>query len=624
MDENKEPKYNNDALLSQVRDEHTRWLNSVIAIRNDFIEEDLIFFDQRKEKESIWDTTFFNVVWAYMARTYTEKPISIFEPKEFNQMQKYFVDNLNAVKDTDLESEDFENMRFQMKFDTYRYGAGIVALTWWDWVAKRPIFEVVKPQCVIPDPDWDYVNKIYNFIGFETQKRKDQLPDYYDKSALQFTKKITANDASLKSANNVLDISNDNNNPVYDVYYHFTTYKNEKYLVVTGNNDSVIIYMEKLEPVTKEEKKENNLIPFPVLINNWRPDRSTIFGQRLATVCKNIQMAIVLIQNLRYKKDKAELYPMYLYNTRLIKRPADLDMGFNKFIPTNPDDGENITNAIAPFPKDVRSDNSGTITEMLQTNLSRSTSGIGWPVAQWTTPESRQTLWVQEMVQNSTDVSVALDDKIQSWFDRDFLRLWLRSYLENFKAGDKKIAKMKTGMGFVSQQLSRDQFLWYVEVSVKVISSSEKEKDQLKDRTALNNTFAILQGIERPKIAQDLHAREVLESNGIEPQKANIFVPQSPQEIIAYQENILLNQGISLPINETDDHLTHLIINDWCLDTVAKALHMQAHLDAYTRIQATQPQIDEGMVQADETAKNIQSSMTGANMAQQNSQLTNA
>jgi hypothetical protein len=350
--------------------------------------------------------------------------------------------------------------------------------------------------------------------------------------------------------------------------------------------------MEKLQAVTKEEKKENNLIPFPVLINNWRPDRSTIFGQRLATVCKNIQMAIVLIQNLRYKKDKAELYPMYLYNTRLIKRPADLDMGFNKFIPTNPDDGENISNAIAPFPKDVRSDNSDTITNMLQTNLSRSTSGVGGNMSQGTTPATRETLGVQNMVQNSTDVSLVLDDKIQSWFDRDFLRLWLRSYLENFASGDKKIAKIKTGMGFVSQQLSREQFLGYIEVSITVIPTSEKEKKEMKDRTALANTFAILQGIERPKIAQDLHAREVLESNGIDPMKANLYVPQTPQEIIAAQENILLNSGVDLPINETDDHLTHLIIHEGCLDTVAKMLHRQAHLDAYTRIQAATPELD--------------------------------
>ena len=261
---------------------------------------------------------------------------------------------------------------------------------------------------------------------------------------------------------------------------------------------------------------------------------------------------------------------------------------------------------------------------MLQTNISRSTNGIGGNVAQGTSPESRQTLGVQNMVQNSTDVGIALDDKIQSWFDRDFLRLWLRSYLENFASGDKKIAKIKTGMGFVSQQLSREQFLGYIEVSITVTPVSEKEKKELKNRTALANTFAILQGIERPKIAQDLHAREVLESNGIDPMKANLYVPQTPQEIIAAQENILLNSTIDLPINETDDHLTHLIIHEGCLDTVAKMLHRQAHLDAYTRIQAASPQMDPGMVQADQSAKNIQSSMTGANMAQQNAQVTQA
>lgn len=144
-------------------------------------------------------------------------------------------------------------------------------------------------------------------------------------------------------------------------------------------------------------------------------------------------------------------------------------------------------------------------------------------------------------------------------------------------------------MGFVNQELTRDQFLSYVEVSITVIPTSEKEKDQLKERTALTNTFAVLQGIERPKIAQDLHAREVLEANGIDMQKANIFVPHSPQEIIADQENIILNQGISLPINETDDHLTHLIIHEGTLETVSAMLHKQAHLDAYTRIQDAQP-----------------------------------
>lgn len=612
-------KYTNPELLSQVRDEKTRWYNSVVQIRQDFIDEDKIFFDQRQDKESIGDSTFFNVVWAYMARTYTEKPITSFEAKQYNQMQKVFVDKLNAVKDADLDSEEYEAARFQMKFDTYRYGAGILSMTWWDGVAKKPILEVVRPQSVIPDPDWDYTNKEYNFIGFETQKRKTQLPDDYDLEVLAQPANLDMNRVSEKQANNVLDLGNDKNNPIYDVYYHFTKFNGKKYLTVTTNNVSDFLYIEELAPVTKEEKKENELVPFPILINNWKPDRSSIFGQRLATVCKNAQMAIVLIQNLRYKKDKAELYPMYLYNTRLIKRPADLDMWFNKFIATNPDDGESISNAIAPFPKDVRSDNSANIEAMIQQNLTRSTWGVNSNITNGATPETRETLWVQKMVQDSTNVNIALDDKIQAMFDKQFLKLWLRSYIENFKSGDKKIAKMNTGMGFISIELTRDQFLAYTDVSVNVITNSEKEKNELKNRTALSNTFAILQGIERPKIAQDLHAREVLEANWIDMHKANIFVPHSPQEIIADTENMLLNQNMNIPINETDDHLTHLVIHQGTLDTLAKALHNQAHLDAYTRIQEVMPQ--EWMVEADAGAKNIQSSMAGANMAQQNASI---
>lgn len=624
-------KYENPDLLAQVREQRQRWLDAVSSIRQDFIDEDKIFFDQRDDKESIGDSTFFNVVWAYMARTYTERPVSLFEAKQFNQMQKAFVDKLNAVKDTDLESEDFENARFQMKFDTYRYGAGILAMTGWDWNTKKPILEVVKPSCVVPDPDGDYVSKVYDYIGFETQKRKSQLPEEYDIDALSFQANLDANKVSEKSAANMLSIGNDQNNPIYDVYYHFCNYAEEnedgtkwdtkKYLVVTGNNDSVIVYLEELPVVTAEETKDNTLVPFPVLVNNWRPDRNSIFGQRLATVCKNIQIAITLIQNLRYKKDKAELYPMYLYNTRLIKRPADLDMWFNKFIATNPDENENINNAIAPFPKDVRSDNSASIEAMLNQNLTRSTGGINSNITQGTTPETRETATVQKMVQANTDVNVALDDKIQSWFDKDFLKLWLRSYLENFKDGDKKIARIKTGMGFIQQELTKDQFLSYVEVSITVITKSEKDQKEAKESVALTNSFAILQGIERPKIAQDLHAREVLQVNGIDLQKANLFVPLSPQEMIADQENMLLNQGINIPINDTDDHLTHLILHDGTLETVAAAIHKQAHIDAYTRIQDAQPMMDPGMVQASESANNIQSSMAWANASAQAAQV---
>jgi len=43
-----------------------------------------------------------------------------------------------------------------------------------------------------------------------------------------------------------------------------------------------------------------------------------------------------IIANLRLKKIKAELYPMYIRNTRMISNKGDLDFGFNKVIDANP------------------------------------------------------------------------------------------------------------------------------------------------------------------------------------------------------------------------------------------------------------------------------------------------
>lgn len=116
-------------LLSQTKQEHARGRQSVKKIRDDFIEEDRIFIDQEMNKESIGDTTFFDVVWAFVARTYIEKPKATFKSKKFSLLQQQFIDNLNAVKDTDLESQEMEELFFQVNYDKYRYGGGFAALT---------------------------------------------------------------------------------------------------------------------------------------------------------------------------------------------------------------------------------------------------------------------------------------------------------------------------------------------------------------------------------------------------------------------------------------------------------------------------------------------------------------
>ena len=116
------------------------------------------------------------------------------------------------------------------------------------------------------------------------------------------------------------------------------------------------------------------LIPFPFAYTWWKPRTNNPFGDRIATYVTDVQRVKAEIANLRLDKSKAELYPMYLYNTRLIKNKEDLNFGFNKLIATNPLEGESLSNAVTPIQHDYRADNSYLIDESLDRQTEASTS----------------------------------------------------------------------------------------------------------------------------------------------------------------------------------------------------------------------------------------------------------
>jgi hypothetical protein len=49
--------------------------------------------------------------------------------------------------------------------------------TGWDAYNHRPTYEVVDPMLIVPDPDGDYIQDKYKFIGFESVKFEDEFPD---------------------------------------------------------------------------------------------------------------------------------------------------------------------------------------------------------------------------------------------------------------------------------------------------------------------------------------------------------------------------------------------------------------------------------------------------------------
>ena len=168
------------------------------------------------------------------------------------------------------------------------------------------------------------------------------------------------------------------NNPNFKIYTHFGIFKGDKgsvkAMIVMGNEQKTIISVSMLEPATKAEKKDPMLIEFPFSYTWWKPRTNNPFGDRISTYISDVQRIKAEIANLRLDKSKAELYPMYLYNTRLIKNKEDLNFGFNKLIATNPLEGESLNNAVTPIQHDYRADNSYLIDDSLDRQIEASTS----------------------------------------------------------------------------------------------------------------------------------------------------------------------------------------------------------------------------------------------------------
>jgi hypothetical protein len=90
-------------------------------------------------------------------------------------------------------------------------------------------------------------------------------------------------------------------------------------------NDRRLLLSVKLLPAScKEEVKNPELIPFPFSFHYWKPEPNNPYGNRPANYVRDIQKYKALIANLRIKKAKAELYPMYFYNQKYIKNRSDL------------------------------------------------------------------------------------------------------------------------------------------------------------------------------------------------------------------------------------------------------------------------------------------------------------
>ena len=578
-------------IISQVSSEYERWYRFVTRKREIFETDMKLFNNQKKNKDKIGDTTLFNVHSALMARSYVDRPQSKFVSTKIGR--DYVVKNLNATLEEDFNEQDIEILKYQRDWDKFFYWVGIVAKVWWCGYTKQPKFEIVDPRNWIPDPDGDYVNGNYSYTWFEKQLfRTDLESAWYSDKIIEELNPSTWNqrwsdrsrqDDQINSDLNTSYKQQNSDNPNYKIYTWFHTFIWPKGTirakVVMGNNQKTIIDIEELVSIKEEEKKDWSLIPFPFAFTYWKPRTNNPFGDRIATFISDVQRVKAEMANLRLDKSKAELYPMYMYNTRLIKNKEDLNFGFNKLIATNPLEWESLNNAVAPIQRDFRADNSFVIDDSLDRQVESSTSI--WRIAQWSTTDRRETATTNNLVQDNTDINLALAAKVEAWGEKQLINLWLRGYLEKFADGDKKVVNFNTWFGIIPRELKKKDFLSEKLVRIQVITVAELDKRRDKERLAYTNTLPLLQTLERPKAAQNYSYRRYLTSSWIPEAQVEIEIPLTPQEIVAIENVEALTYWEFVEVKEDYDPLTHLIAIKAAPQELNTMVYRQSLLDLY-------------------------------------------
>lgn len=580
-------------ILAQVSQEVKISTDYISSRRQQFRDRLALYNNQRKQKDKIGILTLYTTVNTLLAVSYTDEMTVEFTARKFANSQ--FAQNANSVAEFDHEEMNLAEVNYYTQWDKYFYGVGLRDISTFNTTTNTPIVKTLSPLCWLPDPatgsnfKQGYTGRFY---GFEVERSKEEMEEengFFNVESISISKPNSEQQSTKNAENeahgvNPSDDSSIKNNTIYQIDW-FTHLKNEnggvsKYLLTVSADCKELFRIEKIEPVTLEEKKDESLVPWPLVVNYYSPQRNNPFGVSVGDLVEDKQRAKSVLANLRIGKEKAALYPMYLYNTRAIRNRRDLDFGFNKAIGANLKENERLSDVLMPIAKDGNTNSTFAQEQSLdaENNLATGADSMRAGVM---SSQSNTATEVQQVTMNA-QTRFLLGYRINIWGEKHFWRLWYRLYRQFFSQTQEKIVRLQSGFGIRYTKITRKDFITVEDPDVSIISKTELKSRKDKERMAFSQIVPLLlQDPNKPEASKNYAMRYLLKLNDLANEVVEILVPDSPGEQRAKMENELLSRDISADLMIDDDHLSHMIIHSGAEDSDAKFAHIEAHRQAY-------------------------------------------
>lgn len=593
-----------EALAKQIQSEYTlAWKHQHPKIIKNGVRLKL-YNNQKRDDKAVGDTTMFSIHQTVLAALYDDRLVPTFRGREEG-------DDETAENLTDTASYDYDEMQKDMldyywDWDASFFGRGFVVQSEYIRDPENglfvPIPHVIDPLSLLRDPRASSVNGDMTglgsarFLGHEKKMTKKDIEDhphifFTDFRTIKFgsgTKSLLkdAEDArteaqGLQTTSKFEEEENLGANSEYDitVWYTHLEIKGEVKKVKTwsANDRAKIIGIEVLKhnywPITDR--------PLYPTAHDWD-------GTSIPDLVEDKQRARAVLLNLGLNSAKADLYPMYAYDSQKITNRKDLNFGFNKFIPVDKSDG-NVGNAIQPLNK--ASPNFQLINFVFATLDVAAQKATATPdIQQGIQSEKDRPLGETNLISSNVDTRHSLAAKVFGWSEKEFWRKWYQSYKDNFKENiDEKVIRLVGAFGPKWRPLNRENLVTpRYDPDIEIESTVVSRAKQMEDRAMMTEYMGL--ALQEPTSNRRYGLKKLAKLNGMEKDEIDRLFPPTIDERIAEDENDLLSDNKLVKINREDDHNVHLEIHSKAADTDATYSHIEAHKKALS-VKKMKPEI---------------------------------
>ena len=469
-----------DSILKQINQEYLIGWDAIETIREQKRQDLKTFFDPTRDENKIQVRTVFQAFRMKMSIRYTNR-----SKVEWTRRRTWDTErakNANRAWKFDRKEMWLDKIDYQTFENIDKIGVGI-QMNWpFNLFTLCPTIKNVDPLTWIPDPQgWPTIED-HRWCGFtEVYLQKHQMKKLgYANIDKASPRTVTLNDSAKDDATGKTTVLEDDiPNKEFETYIHMFIREGKKYIAVTNESKTALHNLVYLKPVTEEEKEDESLVPFPVMLQYAIYVSGFPLGISLVDILADTQSILSRMYNLYL----AMAYRNTFGGDRLVRTweledPDSLNTPTieGKDIPIK-DSAKSLNDIILEVP---REQTNGIPSEMIALLKRNGTEALGAEsTQQGVLSDSNKTLGEQEMAQKNANIQFQLEENIMLWWEEFKLKyLWYRQYLANMKSAEEKEININEGVTREFYVFKKDEFVGKELLSLEIKSSSALSQDK--------------------------------------------------------------------------------------------------------------------------------------------------